>query len=331
MQKIFDIGIVPRREQLAERFMFPFSQLNWLLNGGVFDRVTLIASGTDNGKTTFVSQIVADIIKQGYKVGAFFGEDTAYETQERIFMQATYGDDKNIIYAPYFANGKETNCGEHILSNEAWDKAHEKFAGKLFLYNTLASASVDEILDGFEQARTQHGCRVFVLDNCDQFEFSSDNENKAMRDIVIKIRDYAINKKVHILLISHIRKTDRDVILPSIFDIRGSSSLSNISKNIIILIRLDKIDRNSKGYKSLKALLELNNYNLDDADSLVHVAKTKGRKIGFACLKFNKKTGTYYECKKIDENKEESEKAQVIAPQPGLIPVSEDDDIFSLF
>lgn len=324
MQKIFDIGIVPRRDKLAERFMFPFSQVNWLLNGGIFDRVTLIASGTDNGKTTFVSQIVADIIKQGYKVGAFFGEDTAYETQERIFMQSTYGDEKNIMYVPYYTNGKETNCGEHILSHEAWEKAHEKFAGKLYLYNTLASASVDEILEGFEQARTQYGCRVFVLDNCDQFEFASDNENKAMRDIVIKIRDYAINKKVHILLISHIRKMERDVILPTIFDIRGSSSLSNISKNIIILIRLDKADKNSKSYKNLKALLELNNYNLDDADSLVHVAKTKGRKIGFACLKFNKKTGTYYDCKKIDESKEDTEKVQVV-PTDELIPVADDE------
>ena len=43
--KIFDIGLVPRQETLAERFMFPFSQINYLLNGGCFDRVTLIVSG----------------------------------------------------------------------------------------------------------------------------------------------------------------------------------------------------------------------------------------------------------------------------------------------
>ena len=329
MQKIYDIGLVPKKEELAERFMFPFSQINYLLNGGVFDRVTLITSGTDNGKTTFSSQIICDIIRQGFNCACFFGEDTDYESQDRIFKQSLYGEERSLVYKPYISNGKETNCGEWVLTDEAWETARSKFAGKLFLYNTMASASVDEILDGFEEARTQHNCKVFLLDNCDQFEFSTENENKALRDIVIKIRDYAINKKVHIFLISHIRKTERGVILPTIFDIKGSSSLGNISKNILIVVRMDKVDKSTKEYKNLKALLEMNNYNLDEADCLVHIAKTKGRKIGFECLKYNKKTNTYYSCKKIDESKEETEKAQVVVPQTELVQVDLDlSDIF---
>ena len=329
MQKIYDIGLVPKKEELAERFMFPFSQINYLLNGGVFDRVTLITSGTDNGKTTFSSQIICDIIRQGFNCACFFGEDTAYESQDRIFKQSLYGEERSLVYKPYISNGKETNCGEWVLTDEAWETARNKFAGKLFLYNTMASASVDEILDGFEEARTQHNCKVFLLDNCDQFEFSTENENKALRDIVIKIRDYAINKKVHIFLISHIRKTERGVILPTIFDIKGSSSLGNISKNILIVVRMDKVDKSTKEYKNLKALLEMNNYNIDEADCLVHIAKTKGRKIGFECLKYNKKTNTYYSCKKIDESKEETEKAQVVVPQTDLVQVDLDlSDIF---
>jgi hypothetical protein len=110
------------------------------------------------------------------------------------------------------------------------------------------------------------------------------------------------------------------------FDVKGTSSLVNIAKNVLSIVRMYKVDHNTKEYKNLKALLELNNYNLDEADSLVHVAKTKGRKIGFACLKFNRKTRNYYDCKKIDENKEENDKAQVIPPKVELTPV--DDDIF---
>ena len=88
MQKIYDIGLVPKREELAERFMFPFSQINYLLNGGEFDRVTLITSSTDNGKSTIASQIICDIIRQGYNCACFFGEDTPYESQDRIFKQS---------------------------------------------------------------------------------------------------------------------------------------------------------------------------------------------------------------------------------------------------
>lgn len=323
MQKIYDIGIIPKREELEERFMYPFSQINYLLNGGCFNGVTLITSSSDNGKSTFASQIICDIIRQGYSACCFFGEDTPYESQDRIFKQSLNGEEREMSYVPYYANGKETNCGEWVLSNDAWEKARQKFAGKLYLYNTRASASVDDILEGFEEARTQHNCRVFLLDNVDQFQFSTENENKAIKDIVIKIRDYAINNKVAIFLIAHIRKTERDVILPNMFDVKGTSSLVNIAKNVLIIVRMDKVDRSTKEYKSLKALLELNNYNLDEADSLVHIAKTKGRKIGFACLKYNRKSRVYYDCKKIDETKEESEQAQVVAPRQELIPLTD--------
>ncbi|NCD06401.1 MAG: hypothetical protein EOL97_09795 [Spirochaetia bacterium] len=327
IQKIYDIGQIPKRTGIEERFMYPFSQINYLLNGGCFNGVTLITSSSDNGKTTIASQIICYIIQQGYKACCFFGEDTPYETQERLFKQSLYGEERNLKYVPYVANGKETNCGEWVLSDDAWQKSKEKFEGKLFLYNTRASASVDDILEGFEEARTKHNCKVFLLDNVDQFQFSTENENKAIKDIIVKIRDYAINNKVAIFLIAHIRKTEREVILPDMFDVKGTSSLVNIAKNVLIIVRTDKIDHNSKEYKSLKKLLEFNNYDLDQADCLIRVAKTKGRKIGFACLKYNRKCNTYYDLKKIDENREESEKAQVVTP-PELIPITEQGDIF---
>lgn len=327
MQKIYDIGLVPKRTELAERFMFPFSQINYLLNGGELDRVTLITSGTDNGKSTIASQIICDVVRQGYKCCAFFGEDTPYESQDRIFKQSIYGKEESLIYKPYKVNGKETNCGEWVLTDKAYETAMEKFNGKLFLYNTNASAKVDDILDGFEEARTKYGCRVFLLDNCDQFDFSSENENKAMKDIIIKIRDYAINKKVHIFLISHIRKLESGKILPNLDDVKGTSSIVNIAKNVLIVVRTDKCDKESKEYKSLKKLIELNNYDLDQADSLVYVAKTKGRKLGFACLKYNKKTNTYYDCKKLDESKEENEKVEVVARKAQLTEIQGFDDL----
>lgn len=327
MQKIYDVGVIPKRAELGERFMFPFSQLNYLLNGGELDRVTLITSSTDNGKSTIASQILCDIVRQGYPVCAFFGEDSPYESQDRMFKQSLYGREDEMVYKPYYVNGKATNCGEWVLTDEAFEKAREKFAGRLYLYNTNASARVDDILDGFEEARVNYGCRVFLLDNCDQFDFTSDNENKAMRDIIIKVRDYAINKKVHIFLISHLRKLESGKILANLDDVKGTSSIVNIAKNVIIVTRMDKVNKDGKEYKALKKTVELNNYNLDEADSLLYVAKTKGRKLGFVCLKYNRKTNTYYECKKIDENKEESEKAQVVVrTKPTLYEVDYDDD-----
>lgn len=331
MKKIYDIAEVPQYTDMEQRFIFPYGTLNYLLNGGVFDRVTMITSATDNGKTTLCSDVIRSIIEQGYKVCAFFGEDTPRESRDRIYRQATEYSSENIIYRPYYVNGKQTNCGEYFLSDEAYRRAEEKFKDKLFLYNTKADASVDEILEGFEQARTQHGCKVFVIDNVEQFEFASDNENKAIKDIVIKIRDYAINNKVHIFLVAHLRKTEREVVLPDLNDVKGTSAMVNIAKNVLIVLRMDKIDHNSKQYKELANLVRLNNYDLDQADCLIKVAKTKGRKLGFTCLKFNKVTNTYYECKKLDEKKEDDDKPVIFTPaQMKLTPI-DDKDIEDIF
>lgn len=331
MKKIYNIAEVPQYTDMEQRFIFPYGTLNYLLNGGVFDRVTMITSATDNGKTTLCSDVIRSIIEQGYKVCAFFGEDTPRESRDRIYRQATEYSTENIIYKPYYVNGKQTNCGEYFLSDEAYKKAEKKFKDKLFLYNTKADASVDEILEGFEQARTEHGCKVFVIDNVEQFEFASDNENKAIKDIVIKIRDYAINNKVHIFLVAHLRKTEREVVLPDLNDVKGTSAMVNIAKNVLIVLRMDKIDHNSKQYKELANLVRLNNYDLDQADCLIKVAKTKGRKLGFTCLKFNKVTNTYYECKKLDEKKEDDDKPVIYTPaQMKLTPIDNKDieDIF---
>lgn len=330
MKKIYDIAEVPQYNDMQERFLFPYGTLNYLLNGGIFDRVTMITSSTDNGKTTLCSDIIRSIIEQGYKVCAFFGEDTPRESRDRIYRQATEYSKENIIYKPYITNDKATNCGEYFLSSEAFRIAEQKFKNKLFLYNTKANASVDEILEGFEEARLKNNCKVFVIDNVEQFEFSSDNENKAIKDIVIKIRDYAINNKVHIFMVAHIRKTEREILMPDLNDVKGTSAMVNIAKNVLIVLRMDKIDHSTKQYKDLKKLIELNNYDLDQADCLIKVAKTKGRKIGFTCLKFNKITNTYYECKKLDEKKEDTDKPIVYTPkQIDLETVCDDlSDIF---
>jgi KaiC/GvpD/RAD55 family RecA-like ATPase len=329
--KMVNIGDLPRTTELAERFMYPFSQLNFLLNGGIFGRVVMVAAPTDNGKSTLVSQILNSVIEQDYKVGAFFGEDSTLEARDRIYKQATSYSSDNIYYKPYEQNGKQTNTGEYIISEKAFEIAQKKFDGKFFLFPIDFGAEVDKILGAFDDLIKEHGVKVFVLDNADQFEFASDNENKAMRDIQIKIRNFAISRNVLIFLVAHTRKLERNVILPDLNDIKGTSALVNIARDIMILIRTDKIDRTTKEYSNLVKLLKHNNYDIEEkdkdgnykVDAILRVAKTKGRKLGFVCLGFNRISQTYYEVKKIDEAKVESDRSNVVVENVQLLEIPE--------
>lgn len=323
--RIYDIGIVPYRAELAERILFPFSQLNYLTNGGILDRLTLITSSTDNGKTTLASQIICDCIKQGYKVAADFGEDTGTEASERIYKQFTTYNRDNYIPLNYEQNGKKTNVTEYFLTKAKWDEAHDFFAEKLFIYNTLCTHDIDNILGGFTEAFNL-GCRVFVLDNMENVEYDGDNENKRFKDIAIALRNFAIKKKVHIIVVAHIRKMEREVIVPTLDDVKGSSAVSNTAKNVIAIIRTDKIDKEDKPYKRLQSLCKLNNYDVDKADAVLFVLKTKGKKLGLVCLNYNTVTNTYYEIGKIDEKKVETDKAILHAPKTQQMSIEDTED-----
>ena len=337
-QQYYDIGIVPETTSLSERFLSPFSSLNYLLNGFIFDRITLITSGTDNGKTTLCSQIIIEAIKSGYKCFGFFGEDGGAEARDRMYRQYLRYDKDNFVYTPYQMNGKETNCGEFLLQHDKFEEASRFFAGKLFIYNNNIAADKDNLINTLERARMEQGCRVFLLDNVEMFDLDTDNENKGIKEICIALRRYAITKKVHIIIVAHIRKIERNVVRPDIFDVKGTSALTNIAKNIITIIRTDKLNRALPEYKQFAKTIEANGWKLDDLDAVVEVRKTKGRGLGFVGLKFNKISNSYYE---IDKNttytppQEGPKKPTLYNPysykQSSLIPLDDDTDLDDIF
>lgn len=293
-------------------------------------------SGTDNGKTTLCSQIIIEAIKSGYKCFGFFGEDGGSEARDRMYRQYLRYDKDNFVYTPYKMNGKETNCGEFLLRHDKYEEASRFFTGKLFIFNNNLTADKNNIIDTLEKARVEQGCRVFLLDNVEMFDLDTDNENKGVKEICIALRQYAITKKVHIIIVAHIRKVERNVVRPDIFDVKGTSALTNIAKNIITIIRTDKLNRALPEYKQFCKTIEANGWKLDDCDAIVEVRKTKGRGLGFVGLKFNKISNSYYEADKTtaDQSPQEEPKKPTLYPtykQATLIPLDDDDDLADIF
>jgi len=311
---IIDAGTVAYNDEMPERFLFPFNQLNFLTSGGVFNRLTLLHSRTDEGKSTLSSQILCECIKQGYKCFADFGEDDAEEAVLRLYKQFTPYSKDNYISKNYVVNGKGTPIYEYYLTKEKFNEAREFFKGKLFLYNIMITPDIDHIIAGLDKARAQ-GCKVGLIDNMENLEYEGDNENKRFKDIAVALRNYAVRYDMHIIIVCHTRKTEREVLLPSIDDVKGSSAVSNCAKNIFCILRVDKMDKTTKAYANLKHLVEMNNYDLDTADALIVVQKTKGRQLGMFTLGYSKQTNSYYECKKIDPSKDAPEKPVMFVPE----------------
>lgn len=325
-QFIKSIGEVQYNGQMKDRFMFPFSSLNYFLSGGIYGRLGICYSKTDEGKSTLISQILCECVKQKIRCFVDFGEDTIEEATERIYKQYIPYNKDNYISTNYYHNGKPTNIWEYHLTEDKWNEARDVFNEYLYIFDIMKTPNLTNIIKALDQAR-EKGCRIGVIDNLENVEAMGDEtENKFLKDVAITLRNYAVKYNMYIFLVCHARKIEREYLVPEIEDIKGSSAVSNTAKDIFVIMRTDRMDKKSKQYASLKKLVELNNYDLDSADGIIMVKKTKGKSLGMFTVGFSKATNSYYECKKIDENK--TTEKPILYTQPELTPI--DEDLFEL-
>ncbi|MBQ7798077.1 MAG: AAA family ATPase [Clostridia bacterium] len=336
MEKLYyDSGIIPRTSAVTDRIVLKYNELNYCLNSLILDRITLLIAPSNVGKSCFSSSIIIDAVSQGINTLLFAGEDGGAEARDRLYRQYLGSDKSNYDYIPYVLNGKNTNAGENIIKEEKFNEANEFFKNKLFIYNNNVPATKSNLLDCLERAYSEQGCRFFVLDNCEMFNLDEGaySENQAMKDICIALRQFAISKKCHLLIISHIKKTERNICRPEIFDCKGTSSLTNIAKNILSLIRVDTLNPNTKEYKELMKLVELNGYDPNECSTIVEILKTKGRKNAIISMGFNAVSNSYYERRKKNEQiNNETDGEQKSVQQPILFtPVENKEDFEDIF
>lgn len=323
VQKDYSKAIIPFDrievpERLEERAVYPFGQLNYLTGGMELGEMSVIAGETGAGKTTFISQCVSKMIEDD-KVFCIYGESTLEKQAQAIYRQMTPYSEKDYVYLRYEKYGKSTNIGQYFVTEEARKRVLDKTAYRLYCYNTKYGMTINDIIGALGAAHGQMGINYFLIDNIMQIETATLNEVKEMKDSIELLRRFVIENRVHVILVAHYRKSqDYSIIRRRLEEICGTSAIGNKMATALNIMRLDNVDRSGKGYKNLSAVCLANNYDLDKADSVVEVLKTRHNKLGFVALKYNKTTNTYSECPKLDAKKEEPEKPILYARQRSL-------------
>ena len=324
---IIDFATIPYERELEERALYPFSTLNFLTGGMELGEISIIAGETGSGKTTLVSMCVAEIIKQD-KCFCIYGESTLKKQAHAHYRQMTPYNDNDYMFVNYYKNGQKTNVGKFFVSESAEKKIKEQTAKKLFYYDPKGGMDINSIMEVMRVAYEKGGIKYYIIDNLMQVSLETNDEVKEMKDNFEQLRRFVIDNKVHCVVLAHYRKSnDYGVFRRRLEEIAGTSAIGNKCATALNIIRLDNVDKQSKYSRSFAKLLETNGYDFEECDAIIEVLKTRHNKLGFVGLKYNKKTNTYYEIKRNNNNIEETEKAQVVAPT--LTPIEEDvSDIF---
>lgn len=324
---IIDFATIPYERELEERALYPFSTLNFLTGGMELGEISIIAGETGSGKTTLVSMCVAEIIKQD-KCFCIYGESTLKKQAHAHYRQMTPYNDNDYMFVNYYKNGQKTNVGKFFVSESAEKKIKEQTAKKLFYYDPKGGMDINSIMEVMRVAYEKGGIKYYIIDNLMQVSLETNDEVKEMKDNFEQLRRFVIDNKVHCVVLAHYRKSnDYGVFRRRLEEIAGTSAIGNKCATALNIIRLDNVDKQSKYSRSFAKLLETNGYDFEECDAIIEVLKTRHNKLGFVGLKYNKKTNTYFEIKRNNNNVEETEKAQVVAPT--LTPIEEDvSDIF---
>lgn len=283
----FDPHEMEYKLEIPDMVLSNIYELDRLVQGFTFDCVTIWTGVTNSGKTTMLTKIANETIKQGEKVFYFNGEQTPEMFLNNLVKQMA--DAKDIVEL----RKDKTPIVSRFVKKEKADEIKKFYNGKLFIYNNMASRKIDDLLYAMEECRRLHGTRVFVLDNFMQIDLTTDDVYQGQSNIMEKLRSYAVKHRVHIHLVAHPRKMAEFQTRLSLYDISGSMNLANKAYNVISIMRIDSMDEESAEYLKLEKQLLQNRFDIHEAGAIIEVLKTKGEGCGLVPLIYDKVLKTY--------------------------------------
>lgn len=185
-------------------------EIDELLYGGLHvGEVTVLTGKRGDGKSTFMSQLIANALDQNYDVFAYSGELVDF----------------------YFKNWLDRQiAGKKVLRNSEIDQLNRYYQNRVMLYdNSIINdkSEMDILLETIEKAITRYSCRFICIDNLMTAVDSNSNETlyRAQSQFVGKLKEFAQRFSVIILLVAHPRKTNGYEFQND--DVSGSSDITN--------------------------------------------------------------------------------------------------------
>lgn len=196
--------------------------LDHMLMGLTRGEVTVIAGKTSRGKTTLALNIAKNISLDDHNVLFLSMEMTQEEIAGRLL---------------YMCGGETEDYAKASFNIQVQEEPH--------LHYTNISPTVERALKDFQ-------ARLLVIDHLHYFTRGGDQASEEIGQITMEVKRVARVHRIPIILISHVRKTDKEATME---DLRGSSYIAQDADNVLLIGQNEgkmmvKIEKNrTKGIK----------------------------------------------------------------------------------
>lgn len=229
----------PRIQNGSQRLTFGVGFLDDAFGGIYPNDLILLGAKTGFGKTQLVTLMAMHSARMGKRVHFFALEAENYEIERRLKYQRL----SDLFYA-------DPNRPRIYLNYMDWyyglfDQELAPYEEQIQAEGSLCPGLKTYYRDGDFTAETferlflgiKDQTDLVIIDHLHYFDSDDENENRALKNIVKKIRDCALIAGKPIILVAHIRKSDRKQkqLIPSLEDFHGSSDIGKICTKAVTI------------------------------------------------------------------------------------------------
>ena len=229
---------VPDSLKAREKSTIPFgvSFLDDATGGIWYDDLVILGAATGVGKTELAIDIALSGVASGKRVYYLALEASAMEMESRITYKSL---------EPYYKMNYKDFYGGKYVPESAMEQAREdaKVITKTLFCKykdngpyTIQSLNRD-IFSNVDNAD------LFIVDHLHFFDTEGFNENREVKEIMMKIRDLVLYTQKAVLLVSHLRKMDKGSTVPTNNDFHGTSDITKIGTKVITIAPAFNIPR----------------------------------------------------------------------------------------
>lgn len=206
------------------------AEIDKVIGGLFFGQLVLLTGKRGEGKSTFMSQLIAETLEQRYSVFAYSGELADYHFKRWLDYQLAGPTNIVTNVGPL---GEET----YLITNPVQAKINEWYRGRAYIYdNGAVDDEMEALTDTIERVVRQYGVKLVCIDNLmTAMDVDvSDNLYQAQSAFVRRLKNIAVKYDVAVLLVAHPRKSkeafDND-------DVAGSSDITNRVDTVMVYSR----------------------------------------------------------------------------------------------
>lgn len=192
---------------------------------------TIFCGGTGIGKTQWLANLVAKLVKQNVKTFCAPVETGPEDLGRRIFS-VLGNHDFNAGYEP---SAEMKSNLMHVMKTNM-----ETYSNNLLVSTYDDRVDINEMIETLKFVHDVHGVQVALLDNLNFFmkPVRASEQILEYDEVIHRFVMLAKQLPVHVILVMHPKKTDGKIL--SEFDIKGSSTAVQEASNVLLMNRLDE-------------------------------------------------------------------------------------------